>query len=163
MKPTVFFSIALILIIGLNSCNAQSAKEKKGQSVNEQIDTTAKNLPKTDIKVNKEYDEKGNLIRYDSTYSSFYSNISDDSLLVDSLLNEFKSQFNEQYFFSERPFFNDFFFQDSLLKYDFYKDDFFSNRFKSNWQRMDSIFLQMDSIKNYFFQQQLQNSENQKK
>lgn len=163
MKPTVFLSIALILSLGLNSCNGQSANEKNRKSAKEQNDTTGQNLPKTDIKVNKEYDEKGNLIRYDSTYSSFYPNISGDTLLGDSLLNEFKSRFNEQYFFSQRPFFDDFFFQDSLLKYDFYKNDFFSNRFRNNWQRMDSIFLQMDSMKNYFFQQQLQNPENKGK
>jgi hypothetical protein len=162
MKPTVFLSFALILSLGLSSCNGQSAKEKKGEPVKGQNDTT-QNLPKTDIKVNKEYDEKGNLIRYDSAYSSFYSNISGDSLLGDSLLNEFKSQFNKQYFFSQRPFFQDFFFQDSLLQYDFYKNDFFSNRFRNNWQRMDSIFLQMDSIKNKFFQQQLLDPDNKKK
>jgi hypothetical protein len=123
----------------------------------EKKDNLTKNAPKTDIKVNKEYDEKGNLIRYDSTYSSYYSNILNDTVLEDSIFNKFKSQFNQKYLFSQKSYFNDFFFQDSLLKYDFYKNDFFSERFKNNMQRMDMLFLEMDSMKNYFFEKQLQN------
>lgn len=144
MKRISLIVLAFILI--LSSCNGQSVKEKK--------ETADKNLPKTDIKVNKEYDKDGNLIRYDSTYSYFYSNILNDTILGDSIFSNFKNQFNQQYFFSQKPYFNDFFFQDSLLKYDFYKNDFFSNRFKNNMQQMDKLFMEMDSIKNYYFQQQ---------
>jgi hypothetical protein len=107
--------------------------------------------------VNKEYDKNGNLIRYDSTYSAYYSNILNDSVRGDSIFKNFKSQFNQKYLFSQKPYFNDFFFQDSLLKYDFYKNAFFSNRFKNNMQQMDKLFLEMDSMKNYFFENQLQN------
>ena len=144
MKRISLIVLAFILI--LSSCNGQSVKEKK--------ETADKNLPKTDIKVNKEYDKDGNLISYDSTYSYFYSNILNDTILGDSIFSNFKNQFNQQYFFSQKPYFNDFFFQDSLLKYDFYKNDFFSNRFKNNMQQMDKLFMEMDSIKNYYFQQQ---------
>jgi hypothetical protein len=144
MKRIGYLTIAFLLCLG--SCNGQSVKEKK--------ETADKNLPKTDIKVNKEYDKDGNLIRYDSTYSYFYSNILNDTILGDSIFSNFKNQFNQQYFFSQKPYFNDFFFQDSLLKYDFYKNDFFSNRFKNNMQQMDKLFMEMDSIKNYYFQQQ---------
>ena len=144
--------IVLAFLLSLSSCNGQSGKGKK--------DTSAKNAPKTDIKVNKEYDKNGNLIRYDSTYSSYYSNILNDSVLGDSIFNNFKSKFNQKYLFSQQPYFNDFFFQDSLLKYDFYKNDFFSNRYKNNMQRMDELFLEMDSMKNLFFKKQFQNSTN---
>ena len=36
------------------------------------IDTTVTN-PKVDIKVNKEYDKNGNIIRYDSSYTYIYT------------------------------------------------------------------------------------------
>lgn len=152
MKRISLIVLAFILI--LSSCNGQTVKEKK-----EAID---KNMPKTDIKVNKEYDKDGNLIRYDSTYSSFYSNILNDTILGDSIFDNFKSQFNQSYFFSKKPYFNDFFFQDSLLKYDFYKNDFFSNRFRNNMQQMDKLFKEMDSIKNYYYQQQFPDQKSKK-
>ena len=147
MKRTGYFVLAFLLC--LISCNGQSVKGKKDASV--------KNEPKTDIKVNKEYDEKGNLIGYDSTYSSYYSNILNDTVLRDSIFNNFKSKFNQEYLFSQKPYFNDFFFKDSLLKYDFYKNDFFSNRFKNNMERMDKLFLEMDSMKNFYFEKQFKN------
>jgi hypothetical protein len=41
--------------------------------------------PKVAIKVNRRFDEKGNLIGFDSTYTSYYSNISGDTAQMDSL------------------------------------------------------------------------------
>jgi hypothetical protein len=84
----------------------------------------------------------------------YYSNIKNDTSLRDSIFHCFKNQFNQSYFFSNNPYFNDFIFQDSLLKYDFYKKDFFSNRFRDNMRRMDSLFWGTDSMKNNFFNQQ---------
>ena len=152
MKRVGFFAIAFMLC--LFSCNGQSGKVKK--------ETVDKNAPKTDIKVKKEYDKNGNLIRYDSTYSYFYSNILNDTLLRDSIFNNFKSKFNQNYFFSQKPYFNDFFFQDSLLKYDFYRKDFFSKRFMNNMQRMDKLFMEMDSLKNFYFMQQFPDPKSKK-
>ncbi|MCB4234259.1 hypothetical protein LDL59_01710 [Kaistella anthropi] len=48
------------------------------------------NQPIEDIKVNKEYDENGNLIRYDSTYTYYYSNIEGDEIAADSIFNNFR-------------------------------------------------------------------------
>jgi hypothetical protein len=141
------FAIAcLAIVFQISSCQGQEEKEKAEIAAN----------PQTNISVNKEYDESGNLIRYDSTYSYFYSNIEGDTLLGDSIFQSFRNHFNRSYFFSESPFFSDFFFEDSLLHYDFYKDDFFSNRFRRDMERMDSIFRGMDSIKNQFFRHQFE-------
>jgi hypothetical protein len=138
--------VSLAISITLLSCNGQSKN-----SDNKQVKDT---LPKTNIKVNREYDSKGNLIRFDSTYSSYYSNIEGDTTLRDSIFSRFRNHFNESYFFSDEPFFRDFFFVDSLLKYDFYKKDFFYNRFRDNMQRMDSLFREMDVMKNDFYNRQ---------
>lgn len=142
MKRIGILAIAISMI--LNSCNGQK-KTEKTEILNDTI------TPKTNIIVNKEYDEKGNLIRYDSTYSSYYSNIETDTILGDSVFNNFKNFFNQNYGFSNQPYFNNFFFEDSLLKYDFYKRDFFSNRFQNNMEHMDKLFMEMDSLKNNFF------------
>jgi hypothetical protein len=113
------------------------------------------NLPQTNIKVKKEYDKNGNIIKYDSSYSSYYSNIKGDTVLKNSIFKDFKNKFNQSYFFSNQPYFKDFFFEDSLLKYDFYKKDFFYDRFRQNMERMDSLFRGMDIMKNDFFNKRI--------
>jgi len=112
------------------------------------------NQPKEDIKVNKEYDENGYLIRYDSTYTYYYSNIEGDEIVADSIFNNFRNMFENNYSFSTMPYFNDLFFEDSLLKYGFYKNDFFHERFMNNMQQMERLFWEMDSIKNKFSMEQ---------
>lgn len=143
----IWFLIFTILFI-LSGCTEQENKSKSNELTN------AIDAPIEDIVVNKEYDEDGNIIRYDSTYSSFYSNIKDDKLAEDSILNNFKRMFEKEYPFSYKPAFNDFLFRDSLLKYDFYKKDFFSNRFNQNKERIDKMLQEMDSVKNKFFDEQ---------
>ncbi|QQT63573.1 hypothetical protein I6I97_07250 [Sphingobacterium multivorum] len=112
------------------------------------------NQPKEDIKVNKEYDENGYLIRYDSTYTYYYSNIEGDEIVADNIFNNFRNMFENNYSFSTMPYFNDLFFEDSLLKYGFYKNDFFHERFMNNMQQMERLFWEMDSIKNKFSMEQ---------
>lgn len=52
---------------------------------------TSTNKPKVHIDVKKEYDDKGNIVRYDSTYSWFWSNVDtlNDVYLNDSLFASF--------------------------------------------------------------------------
>ncbi|HNW51261.1 MAG TPA: hypothetical protein PKH79_09275 [Prolixibacteraceae bacterium] len=143
MKQIVFLAVAVLL--GVINCHAQ---------VNEGITAKGKETPKTNIKVNKEYDDQGNLIRYDSTYSYSYSNIEADSLSNDSIFSAFRNQFNHRFNFSEDPFFKDFFFQDSVMNQDFFDNDFFFKHFKENMDQMDNLFQQMDSVKNNFFRKE---------
>ena len=149
-------TIAVALSLFLSSCNGQTNTEKD----NLKNDTIQ---PETKIKVNKEYDDEGNLVSYDSTYSAYYSNIENDSIKADSVFNAFRDIFNKTYGFSNKFFFNDLFFQDSLLHYDFYKKDFFTNRFRKNMSKMDKLFLEMDSVKYDYFEQQLSEAKSKDK
>ena len=146
MKQFWLLSIAIATIF--SSCKGQTGSES-----NNVVDSL--NTPNTNIQVNKVYDDDGNLIRYDSTYTYYYSNIGDDSVLNDSIFNEFRKQFNIEYPFSNRDFFDEFFFQDTLLKYDFFRNDFFTERFRRNMEMMDKLFWEMDSLKNDFYMQQV--------
>jgi hypothetical protein len=146
------FTISLV-VLTLTGCSGQTKNDKQSKN----------NLPQTNIKVKKDYDKNGNIVRYDSSYSSFYSNIKGDSTLRDSIFNNFRHKFNQDYFFSDQPYFKNFFFVDSLLKYDFYKKDFFYDRFKNNMARMDSLFKGMDIIKNDFFDKQFRQENKSKK
>jgi hypothetical protein len=151
MKRLIIF--AMMLSLSLSSCNGQKKDLQKDTGGIE---------PKTNVKVNKEYDENGNLIRYDSTYTYVYSNI-DDTAVRDSILSDFRQHFSQVYRFSDKDFFDDLFFEDSLMQYDFYKKDFFMNRFKNNMPMMEDLFNEMDSIKNSFYQQQFMDDQRKKR
>lgn len=143
-KWLLIFATALFF----SSCQAQEKKEKDNKI------TDVKKAPKENIIVNKEYDKDGNLIRYDSTYAYFYSNIENDTIAEDSILVNFRRMLENRFPFFHSPHFNDLFFEDSLMKYDFYKEDFFFERYKQNMDYLEKLFHEMDSIKNKFFQEQ---------
>ena len=69
MKKTAFTLLFLILFLG---CNSQ---EKENQETQTDKKEKAIIKPKEKWDVKKEYDEFGNLIKYDSIYSYSYSNI----------------------------------------------------------------------------------------
>lgn len=101
--------------------------------------------PKTDIKVEKEFDENGNLIRYDSTYSSFYNYSSTNMKALDSLMNRFKSNIWSP-FSSDFPSLNGF---GNHLFHDF--NDLFGNEFFNLHESMQKEFERMDSLRKWFY------------
>jgi hypothetical protein len=109
------------------------------------------NQPEVSIKVNKRYDDKGNLIGFDSTYSSFYSNVKGDTAGMDSLMRSFDRYFNRNHssFFDRQ--FNTLFFNDSLRYPDFFHNDFFMKRYELNHDYLKGMMHRMDSIKNRFY------------
>ena len=136
MKYMMFFSITLFFVS--NMCKAQIRENEMGNSEKSAI-------PKTDIKVNRQYDENGNLIKYDSTYSYSFSNFGNDSIMNDSIFRNL----NNVFFFSDPPSFNNQFFQDSLFNNDFFRKDFFSTPFFDP-EIMNKFFQEIDSINNSF-------------
>ena len=148
VKNVVYmFCIASVICF---SCNGQTKKGK------ETIVTVIhkEGNPKTDIKVNRKYDKKGNLISYDSTYTSYYSSKKRDKVLMDSLFREFKPTFEKHFPMVQDKYFNNLFFSDSLLYNDFFHSDFFKKRYDLNQTYMNQIFHEMDSVKNEFFRLQ---------
>lgn len=87
------------------------------------------NSPKEDYKVNREYDEQGNLIRFDSTYTY---NWSGDTTLMNSMLpKDMKGILNEQFMFlNDSTFMGNSFFDDF--------DQLFFSPFNS---KRDSVFM----------------------
>lgn len=138
IKNTIILS--LLFPISVYSCTGQ----KKEDAI---VDIPNGKQPLTNIKVTKEYDKLGNLVKYDSTYSYYYSNIDKNTNVKDSMMTKFMKRFNERYLFSGEPYFKTLFFQDSLLNYDFYKKDFFIERFRNNTERMNQMFLEILSTK----------------
>lgn len=142
------FLFSIVLLMGLlqscsNDTKGQSAHAKKSE------DSLAK--PKIDIKVNRRYDEKGNMIGFDSTYTSYYSNMSGDTAQMDSLMGSFDRYFRQEHssFFGRQ--FDPLFFNDSTRYPDFFHDDFFLRRYELNDPYMRGMMYRMDSIKNSFY------------
>ena len=98
MRKLIF---AILYFTLLTSCSAQ-----ENNKLNNTADSLA-NKPQTKIIVNKEYDEYGNLIKFDSTYSYFYSNIERDSSFAASTYSIFRSDFFNRFPNVQKPFLND--------------------------------------------------------
>ncbi|MCB0753709.1 MAG: hypothetical protein KDC52_19710, partial [Ignavibacteriae bacterium] len=143
MQRIISGILFLFLICGCSS------KKINGQKENQ--DSLSTNKPQTKIIVNKEYDDKGNLVNFDSSYSYYYSNMENDSTFGDTAYHSFQDEFFNSFPNIQKPFLDDMFFEDSLLTYDFYKDDFFSKRFQFNNKRFEKLFEKMDSVKNKFY------------
>lgn len=145
----------LVLIMILSSifggCNGQKKQNEKWNALTDSKDTVMK--PKTDIRVNKKFDSKGNLIHFDSTYSYSYSSPSHGKMSIsgDSLFGNFKTPLKNDYKDLFDKNMNSIFFNDTLFKYDFFNDDYFSKRFELNRRLFDNMFKQMDSIKSEMF------------
>ncbi len=146
--------LLLIPFLFTGCSDAQTAGNKKDKEKNPVVAENAPK-PKVDIKVNKVFDDKGNLVRYDSTYVWTYSNIEGDSVVVnaDTVLSEFKPLFEKQFPDFKIPETGDFLFGDSTLYYDFFSPDYFYQRWQQSLKESERLFREMDSLKNKFFQQ----------
>lgn len=149
MKKYIVFIICAMLILS-------SAKEVLAFYYLQNIkkDTLKSNEPKVDIKVNKKYDDYGNLIQYDSTYSYIYSYPNMSSEALDSIVGNFKP-----FFYNNLPdvfgnSFDDFFNSGSFLNEDFLKNDFFENQMLNHSKMMEDMISKMDSIRNEYLKQQ---------
>lgn len=136
----------LLLFLGLMSvsCNGQKNKNSKNNSPNEKVDKLTK-APKGSWKVDKKFDENGNLIRYDSIYS--WSSDKEINNLTpfskDSILKSFESKFYKDYAHLGKEGFEDVFTNDSLFGKHFFNDDFFNNEFGKEFMNLDEIKKRM--------------------
>lgn len=145
-------AIAIMLCSCQENKKTENAAEEKPKKASTATDSL--NKPNVNIKVNKHYDDKGNLVGFDSTYSSYYSNITGDTAGMDSLMQGFNRYFNRNrsLLFDDRL--DDLFFNDSTRYPDFFHDDFFLKRYELNDAYMRDMMKQMDSLKNNFFYEQ---------
>jgi hypothetical protein len=162
IKHGVLFGIVLISTLMTTSCNKQSKSQDLADSKKKPttVSKDTLNRPKVSIKVNRRYDDKGNVIGFDSTYSSYYSNVQGDTTKMDSLFDNFDRYFdkNHSLFFGDRL--DRLFFNDSLRYPDFFHDDYFLKRYELNDDYFKDVMKKMDSIKNRFY---LDQSKRQKK
>lgn len=146
MKNLIYVLFALSFI----ACDSQEKKKKETQEPVKKEQDTIK--PKESWDVKKEYDEFGNLIKYDSIYSYSYSNIKGDSIKVnlDSIMNSFRGYFEEISPFRMKDRFSYFPQNDSLFMNDFFREDYFFSQWKQHPLDVEKMIRQMDSTRNLF-------------
>jgi hypothetical protein len=143
--------VFLLCCLTLFACNkkkiAENASSQSRSEDKDYMDTSSN--PKVDVKVNRQYDTSGNLIRFDSTYSYFYESpgLKNARIRGDSVYSQFKNIYRGHLLDSMNSEINNIFFNDSLFKYDFFNEDYFSQRFMLNEKRFEQMFREMDSIK----------------
>lgn len=142
--------IYLLFVLSFIGCDSQEKKKQDTQEPDKKEQKTIK--PKENWDVKKEYDEFGNLIKYDSIYSYSYSNIKGDSLQVnlDSIMDSFKGYFEktEPFKMKDRLFY--FPQNDSLFMNDFFKKDYFFDQWQQHPLDVEQMIRQMDSTRNLF-------------
>ncbi|MGE0089679.1 MAG: hypothetical protein AB7S50_09435 [Bacteroidales bacterium] len=111
--------------------------------------------PKVDIKVNKEFDRNGNVIRYDSTYTYIYTypNGNKETINIDSVFKSFKPYFFDKGIdLMQKPFI-DFFESDSSFQQHFFDHDYFINQFENEMFRFEEMMREMDSLRNLYLKE----------
>lgn len=167
MKTIKSTLLSLLFFIFL-SCNGQTQKGNEQLLSDKSKDTIVKDessdKPKIDVKVNKQYDDKGRIIKFDSTYSYFYSSPKGSLQLGnDSVYDGFRSFFEKSYSTLMDRHSNNIFFNDSLFKYDFFSDNYFQKRFELNKKMFENMYQQMDSIKRDYLKESYPNGHQKKK
>ena len=151
MKKYTTLLLVALLSMGCNSQEATHKNEKNKE--NAEVSSEA---PKGSWKVNKEFDEAGNIVRYDSIYS--WSSMNDlDELATfdrDSVLQSMQSRFyrNFSQFDFDREGFGDIFAEDSLFAKHFFNNDFFENEFGKDFMDIDKMHERMESLQKQFIE-----------
>lgn len=142
----------MALALFTSGCNAQD-KKLSGEDLSKKDRKEMANQPDISWDVHKQFDEHGNVIGYDSTYTWSYTNIEGDSVRVntDSLMNSFNLYFKDNLPYIWDRNFTQPLWADSLFNRDFMDESYFHNRWKKQYFDMDNMFREMDSIRMQFF------------
>lgn len=145
---------AIMLLVAFISigCNGQLKEDKSEKT--KANDKVINEPPKGSWEVNKEFDEAGNLIRYDSIYSwssgDELNNLS--TFDRDSTLKSMQSRFyrNFSQFDFDKEGFGDLFAEDSIFTKRFFNNDFFDSEFGEDFMDIDKMYDRMEAMQKQF-------------
>lgn len=137
-------NILLLLLAFLSfSCDGQVSEQKKNNS-SELERNKEEIVPKGSWQVNNEFDENGNLKRFDSIYS-WSSSGNMNSIDNDSTFNRVQSLMEKHFSMIQSPDIDNFTKHDSIFK------QFFSNSLNSGIPNIDDMMKQMEAKRQHFF------------
>lgn len=139
-----------MLIMTFLGCISQQKEDKEIQENQE-----TKKEPLERSEVHREYDEFGNLIKYDSIYMWSYSNKEGDSIEInlDSIMDSFRFHFENISPLWGRDHFRYFPKQDSLFMHDFFEEDYYFRHWKNNQDDLENMMRKMDSMRNKYLKE----------
>lgn len=142
--------LAIVLVLLFTGCKGQETEKKSETKDEEKKEMSQK--PEGQWEVHKEYDELGNLIKYDSIYSYSYSNIKGDSVRInlDSIMDSFRGYFEDKVPFEWKDRFSYFPENDSFFMKDFFEEDYFFKNWERHHSDIEGIMKKMDSLRNDF-------------
>jgi glutamate synthase domain-containing protein 2 len=146
MKNIVLFFLVAVLA---TSCNAQESESSSSEIAKSTIKKDSTNQPNERWHVNKEVDEHGNVIRYDSVYT-WSSNGAVKAYNPDSLLTQMRKRMQGHFSMFQGLGHFGFSEQDSIFK-QFFSDDFFTSPMAPNFPNMDDMIRQMEAMRDQFF------------
>lgn len=143
---TLSIVYACALMISMQACKSQTNKTIAPKDLKNDIAWhDSLNKPNFKVKVNKEFDEKGNLTRYDSSYSYSY-------FYKGGKESEGRKFYPDNFF--DMPSFDPFGSKsmmpdnDSLFRKLFFNDDLFKKQWELNQLFFDRLYPKMDSLRN---------------
>ena len=149
MKRYIIILFAAFLSTG---CNSQ--EKDIGDDKTTQMEKAPTETPKGSWEVNKEFDEEGNLIRYDSIYSWSSGENLDElaSFDRDSVLQSMQSKFYRSFsnFDFDQEGFGNLFEEDSLFTKRFFGNDFFDSDFGKDFMDIDKMHERMQAMQKRF-------------
>jgi len=107
--------------------------------------------PGINIMVNRKYNEKGNVVKFDSTYSSLLRDNPGYAHDPDGPISTFEHNYLQREVSPLIKKFRYVFRTDSVFKEDFFRSDFFLKRYELNDAYLRKVMHEMDSIKNKFY------------
>lgn len=151
MRKIAILSLSAILTL---SCNAQENKKEEELPNDHGKKLQSSNEPLGTWKVDKEFDENGNLIHYDSIYSwSSADNFNAlSSLDRDSILQSMQSEFYRNFSHFSDQGFDDVFSSDSLFTNKFFDDAFFKSQFGEDFRNIDRMNKRMETMRKKFLE-----------
>lgn len=142
----------LLFMVGLFSIGCNGQRDDKINPETNESEARLVEQPEGTWRVDREFDENGNLIRYDSIYSwsshNDFNNLSPSAR--DSMIQSFKSRFFMNYSHFEDQGFEDVFAKDSLFSDRFFNDGFFGSDFGQDFMVIDSLRQRMLERQNRF-------------
>ncbi|QCE42284.1 hypothetical protein [Psychroserpens sp. NJDZ02] len=144
----------LLFMIGLLSVSCSGQQNDTKTSEVKDSENKKSTQPKGTWKVDKAFDENGNLTRYDSIYSWSSSHNLDtlSNVEKDSVLQAFKSRFFTAFSDFENEGFDPVFSEDSLFYKHYFNDDFFGSTFGQDYMDIEKIKAQMFARQKQFLE-----------
>ena len=142
--------LSLLLVTYLSSCKGQEQRTAEPESDVTTERPEQNTDPRGSWTVNKEYDENGNVVKYDSIYSWSSSDTKMATPQMDSIVKSYQSMMQKHFMQLNNSDFASFFSTDSISNA--HVNMFFNDSIISRMMNMDDMRAKMDKMREQMMQ-----------